>query len=81
MSDHIGRASLRHALSRRGLIRATGGAAALAALPLHRANAANDSGLLDAAPESPYEAPITPERIVALVNERRTEMGDAGRPK
>ena len=27
------------------------------------------------------EAPITPARIVALVNERRTEMGDAGRPK
>ncbi|MGA3400562.1 MAG: extracellular solute-binding protein [Acetobacteraceae bacterium] len=66
MSDHNGRASLRNALSRRALIRATGAAAAVSALPLRRSLAATDNGLLDAAPEAPYESPITPERAAFL---------------
>ena len=66
MSDHTARAALRHALSRRDLMRATGAAAAASALPLRRGYAATDSGLLDSAPEAPYESPITPERVAFL---------------
>ena len=66
MSDHTARAALRHALSRRDLMRATGAVAAASALPLRRGYAATDSGLLDSAPEAPYESPITPERVAFL---------------
>jgi multiple sugar transport system substrate-binding protein len=61
MRDILG--TWRGAISRRGFVAGAGAAAALR--PWH-AGAATDSGLLESAPEAPYESPITPERVAFL---------------
>ena len=52
--------------SRRILLRSAGTGAAAAAFGGFGAHAATASGLLDSAPEAPYESPITPERVAFL---------------
>ena len=62
-SDHRG--SHLGTLRRRDLIGGAGGVIAASALPPLRARAA-PAGLLQSAPEAPYESPITPERVAFL---------------
>ena len=52
--------------SRRTLLRSASAGATVAAFGGFGAHAAPASGLLNSAPEAPYEFPITPERVAFL---------------